>query len=91
MPRHDERKLSVIYDKRQKDFVVKYPRSCDGHLTINHLVQGVLRWELPTNEVEKYPFNFKKFNFIEELERRGYNIESMKFSIKLKEEDYETE
>lgn len=85
MPGHDERKLSVIYDKRQKDFVVKYPRKCDGNLAINHLVMDVLKWEPPYDSEKEYPFNFKAFKFIEELERRGYDIETLKFSIKLKE------
>lgn len=38
MPKHNENKLSVIYDKRQKDFVVKYPRRCDGNLALSHLM-----------------------------------------------------
>jgi hypothetical protein len=32
MPKRNENKLSVIYDKKQRDFVVKYPRKCDERL-----------------------------------------------------------
>jgi predicted metal-dependent phosphotriesterase family hydrolase len=76
-------KLSVIYDKKQKDFVVKYPRSCDGSLAIHHLCGNILKYKLPDKETN-YPNNWVSENFIEELERRGYDTSTLKFSIELK-------
>lgn len=85
MPKHNENKLSVIYDKRQNDFVVKYPRRCDGTLAIHHLVSNILEWRLPTKESGKtYPHNWEETNFIKELEKRGYDTKTLKFSIELK-------
>lgn len=85
MPTWDENKLSVIYDKRQKDFVVKYPRRCDGALAIHHLVGDILKYKFPDDET-RYPYNWISDNFIKELESRGYDITTLKFSIKLKKE-----
>lgn len=82
--RRNENKLSVIYDKRQKDFVVKYPRRCDGALALFHLVGDVLRYKIP-DEKSEYPNNWVKENFIEELEKRGYDVTTLKFSIELRQ------
>lgn len=85
MAKHNENKLSVIYDKRQKDFVVKYPRRCDGILAMHHLVNDKLEWRFPTKDNDlQYPHNYEMTNFIKELERRGYDTSTLKFSIKLK-------
>ena len=70
MAKHNERKLSLIWDKRQKDFVVKYPRRCDGALIVNTLLSDVLRWCLPDQADNKgYPYNWKKENLKEEKVR----------------------
>ena len=83
MSKYNQNKLSVIYDNRQNDFVVKYPRSCDGALAMNHLVNDTLEYRMPTKERD-YPSNFEVTNFIKELENRGYDIKTLKFSIELK-------
>lgn len=90
MAKHNERKLSLIWDKRQKDFVVKYPRRCDGALIVNTLLSDVLRWCLPDQADNKgYPYNWKKENLKEELEKRGYDLETIRFSIELKDKKTE--
>lgn len=76
-------KLSIIYDKRQKDFVVKYPKRCDGALALHHLIGDKLVYKLP-DENTRYPYNWIKENFVEELEKRGYDTKTIKFSIELK-------
>jgi hypothetical protein len=76
----DENKLSVIYDKRQKDFVVKYPRRCDGALAIHHIVGDTLVYR----HFNEPPYEIS--NFIKELEERGYDVTTLKFSIKLKKQ-----
>lgn len=78
-------KLSIIFDKRQKDFVVKYPRKSDGNLAINTICGDILKHVMPMEK--EPPFNFKVFNFIEELEMRGYDITTLKFSCELKKEN----
>lgn len=83
VPKRNENKLSVIYDKRQMDFVVKYPRRCDGALALYHLVGDILKYKFPNKETN-YPYNWEKENFKEELEKRGYDITTLKFSIELK-------
>jgi hypothetical protein len=78
-----DKKLSLIYDKRQKDFVVKYPQKADGALSLHHLVGDILQYKLPDSETN-YPYNWTKFNFIQELEKRGYDITTLRFSIEKK-------
>jgi len=82
MPKYNKRKLSIIYDKRQKDFVVKYPRNCDGSLAFYYLIGDILRFDIMkynTNEIPYEIINFKK-----DLEERGYDLTTFKFSIELK-------
>jgi len=86
MPKHNERKLSLIWDKRQKDFIVKYPLRCDGALIMSAIVSDNLKWCLPDDADNKsYPYNWKKENIKDELEKRGYDLTTLKFSIELKQ------
>lgn len=80
MPTWNRNKLSLIYDKRIKDLVIKYPRIEDGNLILNHLCCNVLKYRLLKNP----PFD--TFNLIEELEKRGYDIDTLRFSIEKKKE-----
>ena len=86
LAKRNENKLSVIFDKRQKDFVVSYPRRPDGNLAMYHIVNDRLDWKLPSESDKSYPFNYEKFNFVKELESRGYDITTLKFSIELRKE-----
>ena len=86
MAAHNTKKLSVIYDKRYKDFVVKYPRPCDGRLAMNHLCDNILKWKLPTKDEAIYPYNWQEINFVKELEARGYDVKTLRFSIELKKD-----
>lgn len=83
MAKYNKEKLSLIYDKRQKDFIVKYPRRCDGNLLMCHILNNKLEWRIPTKK-KPYPHNWDTTNFIEELEKRGYDPKTLKFSIELK-------
>jgi len=85
MGKYNKNKLSLIYHKGRKDFIIKYPRNCDGSLVCNHLIHDILRYVIPTNRVQ-YPYNFEIFNFKEELEKRGYDLNTLKFSIELKKD-----
>ena len=85
MGKHNPNRLLLIFDKRQNDFIVKYPRRCDGALAINHLCGDILKHVMPNEK--NPPFNFRVFNLVEELERRGYDTTTLKFSIELKAEN----
>lgn len=80
---YNKNKLSLIFDKRQNDFVVRYPKRCDGALAMSHLLTDTLEYRIPSKEKE-YPHNFEVTNFIKELEKRGYDTKTLKFSIELK-------
>jgi hypothetical protein len=77
-------KLQLFYHKGMKDFIFSYPRKCDGNLIVNHLIQDVLKFKVRKNEDDFY--NFDTFNLKEELEKRGYDITTLKFSIELKKD-----
>jgi hypothetical protein len=83
MAKRNLRKLSLIYDKKQKDFVVKYPLRCDGALIMNHIIGDVLKHRV----IKEYPNQFDVFNLKDELELRGYDFSTLKFSIELKNEN----
>jgi hypothetical protein len=83
MPTYNESKLSLIYDKRQKDFVVKYPRRCDGALLLNKIVGDMLLWDFNKTITKEHP-NYRVENLKDELESRGYDLTTLKFSIELK-------
>ncbi len=80
---HKEEKLSVIYDKRMGDFVVRSPRKADGGLVLDHLLGDILRYSL-TKWMETPTFPYETENFKQELERRGYDLSTLRFSIELK-------
>ena len=83
MPKHNERKLSLIYDKRQKDFVVKYPLRCDGALILHWIINEKLLWDLDKATKGELPC-FRAESLKDELEKRGYDLSTLKFSIELK-------
>lgn len=85
MGKYNIDKLSLVWDKRQKDFVVKYPRRCDGALLNSHICEDILKHVMPSEKDP--PFNFKTFCLVDELEKRGYDITTLKFSVELKKEN----
>ena len=82
--RPKENKLVLRWDEKQKDFLVWYPRKCDGALVMRQLISDILEWRLPINEI-KSPSNYEVTNFKDELERRGYDLKTLRFEISLKE------
>lgn len=61
-------KLTYKWSKKEKDFLIHYPRKCDGHL-----VHGFFSGYMNGKE------------FMEELEKRGYDLKTLKFEVKEKE------
>lgn len=79
--------LSVRWSKRQNGFIINFPRSCDGSLICSVLLSDRLMYRLPVLSDKKYPFNYEKENLKEELEKRGYDLTTLKFSIELKKKE----
>lgn len=67
-----ETTLRARWSKREQDVMIEYPRKCDGHLI--HYYMGSPR----QSGQEWVPSLF------EELEKRGYDLTTLKFSIKKK-------
>ena len=74
--------LKVKWSKREKDFMIYYPRKCDGAL-MNYILGDMLVWG-GIDGVKKGWTNYKEFKLLKELEDRGYDITTLKFEIKLK-------
>jgi len=77
--------LKVKWSKREKDFMIHYPRKCDGAL-MNYILGDMLIWG-GIDGVDKGWLNYREFNLLKELDERGYDITTLKFEIKLKNED----
>jgi len=69
MPRgfNEETTLGVCWSRKENDWMITYPRSCDGHFIHSDLLRSE---------------TFK--NLVEELQTRGYDIETIRFSVKRK-------
>ena len=78
-------KILLSYNKRQRDFVVGYPRKCDANLVMNKVIGDILEWDLQ-KAVDRDFYSFKVFNLKDELEKRGYDITTLRFSIELKKD-----
>ena len=75
--RRDPDVLSVRWSKSEDDFVIYYPRSCDGHLVHHAFCGERMRFEAGN----KPPFDFDP-SFISELKARGYDVRTLRFSVK---------
>ncbi len=64
-------KLSARWSKREKDILINYPRSVDGHLMHYFLTACYI----------KGGDGSLGNNMLEELKLRGYDITTLKFSI----------
>lgn len=65
-------KLVVFWSKREQDFLIRYPRSCDGHLAYAAFCSETNR-------------TFGR-SFVEELKSRGYDLTTLRFSVERKKE-----
>jgi hypothetical protein len=66
--------LFCQWSKKEKDILFSYPRRCDGHLLYGAL--SCARHNPITNEWDN--------SFMDELEARGYDITTLRFSVALK-------
>lgn len=79
-----ENALKVKWSKREKDLLIYYPRGSDGALISSILLDTVYHWGGIDGKYKGW-LNYEKFNLVEELEKRGYDIKTLKFEIKLKD------
>lgn len=70
--------LTARWSKREKDLVIAYPNGPDGHLAYNVLCGPRARYDSSQNPA--FPVVYDK-SFTDELERRGYDLTTLKFSI----------
>lgn len=73
-------KLSLIYDRRSKDFTVTSSNKTDGGLALYWLLSEVSRYSLDKEIAGDFPYR-EWYSFKEDLEKRGYDLKTLKFSI----------
>ena len=95
-------KLKVYWSKKEKDFIISYPRKSDGSFIHWHLLSKQLISTLkkdmdlinPENKNYSYHddakwnnnFAYYHFDWIKELGDRGYDLTTLKFEITIKKE-----
>lgn len=68
--------LLVRWDEHEADFKVWFPNKCDGGLVLNHLVGNAC----------SIGSEYFEDTFVDELEKRGYDPTTLRFTIKKKNE-----
>jgi len=78
--------LAVKWSKRENDLMIHYPRRCDGALVHYMLLSDRMIFDYTKWSENKYNHRppYKMENFLKELEERGYDIKTLKFTIELK-------
>lgn len=69
--------LRVYWGKRAKDVMFEYCNKPDGHLLHDFFSYATV----PSSDADGNPINV---TLLKELERRGYDLTTLKFSIKKK-------
>jgi hypothetical protein len=87
MSGYKENKIYLSYDKRLKDFVVRYPSKPDGGFVLHHILGNILEYRHPSMSDNRGGLPYETTNFKEELERRGYDLSTLRFSIEKKKTD----
>lgn len=90
--------LKIKWSKKEQDFVIYYPRKADGHLAhqfisrknLEILIKDTVnygdmkeRYSLVENPYLKV---FETLSIVDQLKNRGYDITTLKFSVKLSAE-----
>ena len=78
MPLDRNKGLYVRWNKSEKDLMIYYPRKCDGHYVHSALCSK--RCQLDLKAKSGLPVEYVD-SFCDELEKRGYDITTFKFSI----------
>lgn len=70
--------LRAFWSKRERDVLYEYCNKPDGHLLHDFFSYA----KVPTSDNEGNPISV---TMLEELERRGYDLTTLRFSIKKKQ------
>lgn len=83
--RDPDKELWLNWSKKENDIMLHYPRKCDGWLMHDFISEEVMQFDyLAFLQGSDKPYTMKK-SLIAELKERGYDIESIRFYIKLKQ------
>ena len=77
VPKRADAALVVFWNPRENDFTICYPRSSDGHYAHTVFCSERIAWRPVEGVVFDPPF-------VKELERRGYDLKTLRFSIERK-------
>jgi hypothetical protein len=82
-----ENKLLFRWDRKQRDFLFYYPRSCDGAL-VHYTMTGKSQ-HIPIGNYNMLAGDAIVWepSFLEELEKRGYDLTTLRFEVSLKEDN----
>lgn len=88
--------LKVYWSKKENDFVVDYQSKSTGGYVIGHVVGKRVEarrslnddskhglWESERHLYKDGEYNFHEHDFIKEMQSRGYDTKTLKFSIKI--------
>lgn len=85
--------LMVKWSKKEDDFIVYYPSKSTGGYVIDHLVGKRTKYQIEQLDLnlwesEKFlykhgGYNFIEHDFIKEMASRGFDVKTLKFSIKI--------
>ena len=95
--REPEKELKVCWSNREDDIMVYYPSSATGHMIWGMLNEKRLRSGMRSDHVHKHTILatqnwnehfiiYEDKSFLEELEDRGYDIKTLKISIRKKDD-----
>jgi hypothetical protein len=70
----NKNKLRAKWSKKEKDILYRFPRCCDGAY-----LNGIFTRKIDFGTLPDQP----PTSFLDELERRGYDIKTLKFEISL--------
>jgi hypothetical protein len=76
-------KLTMRWSKRERDFVINYPSGPDGHLVHRYLCCDWDRTSPYWSDGGMVPARVDPA-FVKELEARGYDLTTLKFSVQRK-------
>lgn len=74
--------LKLKWSKRDNDFKVYFPKSCDGSFLYSAFSDRLLYSHEKALKGDRFPFETE--NLIKQLEERGYDKTTLKVEIKLK-------
>ena len=77
--------LLVRWCEQEQDFRVWYPRSCDGGFALSHIVNGTFTCTKCFQFIVPIGAQDGR-SFVEELEARGYDPKTLRFTIKRKKQ-----